>query len=175
MASFTRREVLGGALAGVGMLALPARVWAAEPLAPALQAELEKSPLVYVSPLKKDGSESRCHAEIWFAWDRQSVVIVTGRDGWRSRALARGLERARIWVADYGRIRFGALEKLASAPRFDARGRVDSDPASFARVVPIYARKYPEEWASKWEARFKQGMADGSRVLIRYTPEPSAR
>jgi hypothetical protein len=153
------------------MLVLPPRAWASKPLAPQLVAELEKSPLVYISPLKKDGSESRCHAEIWFAWDRGSVVVVTSKDSWRARALGRGLERARIWVADYGRIRFGAAGKLARAPRFEARGRVDADPAAFARVLPIYARKYPDEWASKWEARFKQGMADGSRVLIRYTPD----
>ena len=133
-------------------------------------AGLEKSPLVYVSPLKKDGAESRCHGEIWFAWDRESVVVVTSRESWKARALARGLDRARIWVADFGRIRWDAAGKLAGAPNFTARGRVDSDAASLQRVLPIYALKYPDEWASKWEARFKQGMADGSRVLIRYTP-----
>jgi hypothetical protein len=170
MGVWTRRELLGGSLVGAGLLLLPPRVWADKALAPKTVQELEKSPLVYISPLKKDGSESRCHGEIWFAWDRESVVIVTSKDSWKARALARGLERARIWVADYGRIRFGQSDKLAKAPRFDALGKLESDPEAFARVLPIYARKYPDEWASKWEARFKQGMADGSRVLIRYTP-----
>jgi hypothetical protein len=168
MAALTRRELLGGALAGAGIWWLGSR---ASALVPELVGGLEKSPLVYISPLKKDGAESRCHGEIWFAWDRGGVVIVTSKDSWKARALARGLDRARIWVADFGRIRWDASGKLAGAPRFDARGKLDGDPASFERVIPVYARKYPDEWASKWEARFRQGMADGSRVLIRYTPD----
>jgi hypothetical protein len=172
MADLTRRELLGTALTGAGVLLLAPRTLAAGGLSPELVGELEKSPLVYISPLRQDGSESRCHGEIWFAWEGGSVVVVTSRDAWKARALARGLERARIWVADYGRIRRDAAGKLAKAPHFAARGRIDRDPAAFGRVVPIYARKYPDEWASKWEPRFEQGMADGSRVLIRYTPEP---
>jgi hypothetical protein len=171
MADLTRRELLGTALAGAGAWLLAPRILAAATLSPELVGALEKSPLVYVSPLKKDGSESRCHGEVWFAWDRDGVVLVTGKDAWKARALARGLERARIWVADYGRIRWDEAGKLAKAPHFQASARIDSDPAAFERVIPIYARKYPDEWASKWEARFKQGIADGSRVLIRYTPE----
>jgi hypothetical protein len=173
MIELTRRELLGGALAGAGLWLLLPGVAPANTLAPELIAALEKSPLVYISPLKKDGTESRCHGEVWFAWDRDSVVIVTSKDRWKAKALTRGLDRARIWVADYGRIHFGAEKKLAAAPKFTARARVDSDPEAFARILPVYARKYPDEWASKWEARFKQGMADGSRVLIRYTPEVS--
>ena len=171
MGIWTRRELLGGALAGAGLLLLPPRVWGNKGLAPGTVEELEKSPLVYISPLKKDGSESRCHGEIWFAWEGGGVVIVTSKDSWKARALRRGLDRARIWVAEFGRIRWDAAGKLAKAPRFDARGRVETDRAAFERVLPIYARKYPDEWASRWEARFKQGMADGSRVLIRYVPE----
>jgi hypothetical protein len=171
MADLTRRALLGTALTGAGAWLLAPRILAARTLAPELVSALEKSPLVYVSPLRKDGSESRCHGEVWFAWERDSVVLVTGKEAWKARALARGLERARIWVADYGRIRWDEAGKLARAPHFSARARVDSDPTAFERVIPIYARKYPDEWASRWEARFKQGMADGSRVLIRYTPE----
>jgi hypothetical protein len=174
MVDWTRRELLGTTLTGAGICLLGSGARdaaAAGPLAPELLSALEKSPFVYISPLAKNGSESRCHGEVWFAWDLDSIVIVTSKDAWKARALARGLDRARIWVADFGRIRWDAAEKLAAAPRFAARARVDSEPAAFDRVTPIYARKYPDEWASKWEARFKQGMADGSRVLIRYTPQ----
>jgi hypothetical protein len=171
MAELTRRELLGAALSGAGIWLLGRRgIRAAEPLPAPLLAELEKSPLVYVSPLRTDGRESRCHGEVWFAWEGGSVALVTSRDSWKARALGRGLERARVWVADFGRIHWNAEAKLASAPRFDARARIDPDRASFERLIPIYARKYPDEWASKWEARFRNGMADGSRVLIRYTP-----
>ena len=170
----TRRELLGTALAGAGLWLLdPPLAAAAEApgLGADLVAQLEKSPLVYVSPLKKDGAESRCHGEVWFAWDQGSVFLATAKDSWKARALVGGLERARIWVADFGRIHWNESGKLATAPHFEARARVDPDPAAFARVAPIYARKYPDEWASKWKARFEQGLADGSRVLIRYTPE----
>jgi hypothetical protein len=165
----TRRALLGSALGGAGLWLLGPRALAAS-LAPDLVPALEKSPLIYVSPLKKDGSESRCHGEVWFAWDRSSAVVVTSKDSWKARALARGLDRARIWVADFGRIHWDPAGKLAASPHFEARARLDADPAAFQRVLPIYARKYPDEWGSKWEARFKQGMADGSRVLIRYAP-----
>ena len=173
MAPFTRREFLGTALTGAGALLLGRDSRAADPrtLAPELLSGLEKNPLVYISPLKKDGAESRCHAEIWFAWDRGAVVVVTSKDAWKARALARGLDRARVWVADLGRIRGNAASKLAGIPSFQARAALDTGGETFQRVLPIYARKYPDEWASKWEARFKQGIADGSRVLIRYTPE----
>jgi hypothetical protein len=167
----TRRELLGSALTGAGLWLLGSERAPAAALGPELVGALSKSPLVYISPLAKDGKESRCHGEVWFAWDRESVVIVTGKDAWKARALARGRERARIWVADFGRIRWDAAGKLATAPHFEARARIDSDPETFARVVPIYARKYPDEWADTWEPRFRKGIADGTRVLIRYTPE----
>jgi len=165
----TRRGLLGSALAGAGLWLLGSGRSAADPLKAELVAALEKSPFVYISPLAKDGSESRCHGEVWFAWDRDSVVIVTSKDSWKARALARGRDRARLWVADFGRIRWDEAGKLATAPRFSANARIDSDPETFARIVPIYARKYPEEWADTWEPRFRKGMAEGSRVLIRYT------
>ena len=31
-------------------------------------ALLERSAFVYVSPLKSDGAESRCHGEVWYGW-----------------------------------------------------------------------------------------------------------
>jgi hypothetical protein len=179
MSELTRRALLGTALAGAGALLLAPRGLAAETgkapaLAPELLTALEKSPFVYVSPLKKDGAESSCHGEVWFAWDQGSVVLATSKRSWKARALAHGLERARIWVGDFGTIHLNQVATLRNAPRFEARARIDSDPGAFPRVAPVYARKYPDEWASKWKARFEQGMADGSRVLIRYTPEPQS-
>ena len=65
-------------------------------------AALKQSGLVYISPLRADGSESTCHGEVWFAWLDGSVVIITGRDRWKARAVARGLDGARLWVGDHG-------------------------------------------------------------------------
>ena len=36
-------------------------------------------------------------------------------------------------------------------------------------ALAAFGAKYPDEW-DKWEPRFRKGLADGSRVLIRYRP-----
>jgi hypothetical protein len=173
-----RRRFLAGALAAA--LAPRALARAAEsaeaaktpaPLSPALVAALESSPFVYVSPLLADGRESRCHGEVWFAWLDGAAVIITARDRWKATALARGLDRARLWVGDHGRWSglLGKSEAFRAAPSFDARASLARDPALLDRLVAAYERKYPSEIAS-WRDRFRSGFADGSRVLIRYAP-----
>jgi hypothetical protein len=132
---------------------------------------LEKSGFVYVSPLRSDGSESTCHAEVWFGWIEGAVVLITGADRWKSRALARGLDRARIWVGDHGRWK-GLVknnEAFREAPHFDARAAAVKDEQLLDRLLAIYAVKYPEEIGS-WREKMRRGFQDGTRVLIRYTP-----
>jgi hypothetical protein len=143
---------------------------AAAPDAP-LEGALERSPYVYVSPLRADGSESRCHGEVWFAWLDGAVVVITGSERWKARALARGLDRARIWVGDHGAWKgmLGANEEFRKAPAFDARAALAKDPKLLDRLLGSYERKYPDE-IGRWREKFRQGFADGSRVLIRYAP-----
>ena len=166
---WTRREVLissGGLLVVSG---LPT-VGAAEKhtLTEATTRLLETSGYVYISPLRSNGSESKCHGEVWFLWDTDSVLIVTSQKAWKAEALRAGLDQARIWVGDLGRIR-QARSKLPGAPSFLARARMEEDPRAFQRVLQSFGGKYPDEW-DKWEPRFKKGMASGSRLMIRYTP-----
>jgi hypothetical protein len=168
-ADWTRRELLRGALAvGVGAL-LPGRVGAAEfELPEATAASLGSSGLVYISPLLGDGRESRCHGEVWFLYDGGGVLIATAGEGWKARSLARGRDRARLWVGDLGPIA-RARPQLAKAPSFVARARLESDPAAFQRLLEGFARKYAREWG-RWEARFRDEYNAGERVLIRYAP-----
>jgi hypothetical protein len=171
-AGLTRRAFLSGSALAFGALALlPRRLRAADAqfalAAPALDA-LAKGHLVYVSPLKADGRESRCHGEVWYFWDRDAVVIATATRGWKLRALKGGKDKARIWVGDFGPYS-GAAEKLRAAPTFLASAAVDAEPASFERLLASYATRYPEEWA-KWKPRFESSYKDGSRTVIRYTP-----
>ena len=42
--------------------------------------------VVYLTPLRSDGSESRCHAEIWFVADGDDVFVCTPGDSWRAQA-----------------------------------------------------------------------------------------
>ncbi len=172
MSSFdlTRRAFVAGSLA---TLAAPFGARAAHHEKAGLPvAALETSPYVYVSPLKRDGTESRCHGEIWFAWLDGEVVSSTASDRWKATAIATGRTRTRIWVGDHGRWRGGKNEAFRQAPKFDAVGRTDDDPALLERILAVYARKYPKE-ISRWADKMRRELASGERVLLRYRPEAS--
>ena len=158
-----RRSFLGAAL---GLLCSPV---AALARAAQLESALASSSFVYVSPLRSDGNESRCHAEVWYGWIDGAVVLITGRDRWKARAVARGLDRARIWVGDYGRWKrpIGHDESFRKGPSFVARAERVGDAALLDRLLAIYDEKYPDE-IGRWQDRMRNGFADGSRVLIRY-------
>jgi len=170
-----RRAFLGVAAAALAapFAAVPrgARSALAAALAPELQRALEKSPFVYVSPLRADGSESSCHAEVWYGWIDGSVVLITGSERWKARSLRRGLDRARLWVGDFGRWDrlVGRNEGFRQGPSFEARAALARDGALLERLLAIFAAKYPDE-IDRWRERMRQGHADGTRVLIRYTP-----
>jgi hypothetical protein len=132
---------------------------------------LEQSGFVYVSPLLADGSESTCHGEVWYGWLDGAVVVITGARTWKGRALARGLDRARVWVGDHGRWKrvLGRNEDFRRAPHFDALATSVRDDALLDRLLALYERKYPEEIGS-WRDRMRSGYRDGTRLLIRYEP-----
>ncbi len=166
-----RRELLKGGGILLAALAFPFRPGRAEDgfRVPAeTMRVLGESPLVYVSPLKSSGSESRCHGEVWYSLDGRDVVLATATDAWKSRALRLGLDRARIWVGDYGPA--GSADgRFRDGPNFLAEASADTDPASFERLLADFGRKYPASW-EKWEPRFRSGYADGSRRVLRYRP-----
>ena len=88
-----RRTFLAGA-AGLALVPwLPRRARAA--LSEDARKALAKSGFVYVSPLRSDGSESTCHAEVWFAWLDGKVVLITAADRWKARSVAGGSVRTR--------------------------------------------------------------------------------
>jgi len=168
---WSRREFLKGAgivLAGAALPPAFARAESESIVLPAATLELlGKSGFIYVSPLKSDGNESSCHGEAWFFRDGDDAVLATASDTWKAKALGKGLDRARVWVGDHGRVRLGN-EKFRKAPSFEARASLDKDPAAFERLLAAFAGKYPDEW-DKWEPRFRKGYADGSRIVIRYS------
>lgn len=164
----SRRGVLKAAGLLLGSLLLPARPRAAEAAGAALPAPiaqaLQERRLVFVSPLRRDGRESRCHGEVWFFVDGADVVIGTDPRRWKAVAVQSGQTRARLWVASSD-----AERDYRTALRFEAEGRIDADPASFDRLLDAYGAKYAEEWGT-WGPRFRKGRENGTRVLIRYTP-----
>jgi len=150
--------------------AAPMRARAAA-LPEATRAALTASPYVYVSPLLSDGSESRCHGEVWFGWIDGAVVVNTSPDRWKTIAIGRGLDRARIWVGDFGRSKkmVGKNEAFRGGPSFDARAEIANDSGLVDVLLEQYDSKYPAEIGA-WRDKMKRGVADGSRVLIRYRP-----
>ncbi|HTO70008.1 MAG TPA: hypothetical protein VMR31_09130 [Myxococcota bacterium] len=168
----TRRAVLRAGVLAVGVAALaPRRLFARDEgvsLAKPVVDALVNGKLVYVSPLKKDGSESSCHAEVWYFWDTNAVVIATATSGWKTRALKAGNGQARLWVGDFGPYA-KAKDKVKTAPSFVARAEIDGTAETFQRLLDSYGARYPDEWG-KWKPRFEKQRADGSRTVIRYTP-----
>lgn len=157
--------VLAAAAWPLGTLAESAAAPEADPFARALRA----SQLVYVSPLRTDGTESTCHAEVWFVSDGADVLVVTNPERWRAAAITKGLERARLWAGDHG-VWTRASKAWEKSPVSEASGRIDADREAHARALAIFGAKYASAW-SKWGPRFEQGLASGERVLIRYTPD----
>lgn len=155
----TRRAlVAGAALTPLMLIARPAK---------ARLAALDVSPLVYVTPIKSNGEESRCKAEIWFAHHDGAVFVVTPSDAWRAEAVGLGLRRARMWVGDFG-VWSDADGAFRQAPELMATATLETRGDTRAKVLRTMAAKYANSGWAKWGPRFEKGLGDGSRVMIRY-------
>ncbi|MGE0483213.1 MAG: hypothetical protein AB7Q81_03645 [Gammaproteobacteria bacterium] len=161
-----RRTFFTAATALLVAPSLATRVFA--DTAPAIAA-LDKSQLVYLCPTRADGSDSRCQAEVWFVHLDGDIVVCTSAKAWRARAVAQGLAQARAWVGEFG-VWKQADGAYLSAPHLRVEGRLEADAAFHARALEAFGAKYPAEWGS-WGPRFRDGLADGSRVLLRYRPQ----
>lgn len=166
-------RVLVGTTTGSGLLSASARsaLATSPPTAPAdsLEKALEKSAFVYVSPLKANGEESTCHGEVWFGGLEGGAVLITATSSWKAKSLARGLNRARVWVGDHGRWKgwLSNHEDFRVAPWFDARAERVRDDAMLERLLALFEQKYPAE-IDAWREKMRSGYRDGTRILIRY-------
>lgn len=156
----TRRTLaIGAVLTPAFLLLRPARG--------AAEDSLQTSKLVYLTPIKSNGQESRCKSEIWFTHLDNSVFVVTDSGAWRARALDLGLNRARIWVGEFGTWK-EADGAFRQGPELMATGSLEADAEVQARVLEAMGGKYDGDGWSNWGPRFKTSLADGSRVMIRY-------
>ena len=154
---FARRPAVRCSLIAVVALALGASARAsAEPLAPEVVRLLESSPYVYIATQRKDGTFG-APSEIWFMYDQGAVWMASPTTAWRVRRIHAGRATARIAVG------------TKDGPTFVAKGSFVRDPAVYERLFTTYAKKYPQGWP-QYEARFRDGLKDGSRVLMRYQP-----
>lgn len=131
-----------------------------------LSAALETSPFIYLAPILADGGESQCQAEVWFVVYKSDIYVVTASDAWRAQALQRGLTTARIWVGDFG-VWTRSKRAYKTAPTVDGIGNIVEDSTIHAQILDIFGRKYASDWPT-WGPRFKNALADGSRVMLKY-------
>lgn len=162
----TRRDLVV-ALAVAPAVPLLARTTSAAAAEAAPSDKLETSQLVYITPIKSNGEESRCKAEIWFIHHDGDVMVVTPPETWRAQAVERGLTRARLWVGEFG-VWTQADGAFRKAPEFMATASIESDAEVHARVLAAMGGKYAQTGWGRWGRRFQDGLADGSRVMIRY-------
>ena len=158
----TRRRIVGGAALTLAWPVLTRVAWAQD-----AETGLATSGLIYVTPLKSSGEESRCKAEIWFAYHDGDCFVVTPPDAWRARAVSRGLTRARLWVGEFG-IWTDADDAFRQAPELMATASLETDPAVHAAVLEIMGAKYADDGWRRWGPQFRAGLQDGARVMVRY-------
>lgn len=163
--NLTRRQLMLGA----GALVLAGhRVPAVFADSSPAVAALDRSALIYLTPVVSGGAESACKAEVWFVHHEGAIYVVTQADAWRAEALRRGFNRARIWIGEFGPWK-SAGNRYRSAPYLEITGGVESDSAVHGAMLPLFGKKYASEWGT-WGPRFRDGLASGKRVMLRYVP-----
>ena len=162
----TRRDLVVG-LAIAPTIPLLVRTAFADEAEATPTDKLETSPLVYLTPIKSNGEESRCKAEIWFSHHDGDVFVVTPPGAWRARAVGKGLTKARLWVGDFG-VWTQSDGVFRDAPEFMATASIEADADVHAKVLAAMGEKYAQTGWGRWGQRFKDGLVDGSRVMIRY-------
>ena len=160
----TRRTLLKTSAVAAALPLLPAVVRAET----SWQAAAETSPLIYLTPIQSNGAESRCQAEIWFASFGGAMFVVTATEAWRAQAIRQGLTQARIWVGDVGMWQ-RADGGYKALPMVGATASIETDAAVQGQVLEVMGGKYSDGWDT-WGPRFRNGLADGSRVMLKYEP-----
>ena len=125
-------------------------------LSPELQKALDSSKYVYIQSTRKDGKLSK-PAEIWFMPYNGAVWVASPPTTYRVKRIKAGQTTAKIAVGK------------ADGPSFNAKGSIVKDPEANKVMFETYAKKYTNEWKS-YEQKFRDGLANGSRVLIKYEP-----
>jgi hypothetical protein len=121
------------------------------------QKALESSKYVYIQSSRKDGSLGAA-AEIWFLYHDGAVWVCTPASTHRVKRIQAGQTKAKIAIG------------TPNGPSFMATGSLVKDPAVNEVLFETFAKKYSDSWAS-YEKGFKEGLADGSRMLVKYEAE----
>ena len=160
----TRRTLLKLSVSAPLLTFVPPSVFAAG----GIKSAIRDSALIYLTPIQSNGDESSCQSEVWFVHDGTDMYVCTSSKSWRAQAPARGLNRARVWVGDLGSWK-RSNGKYKELPHLEAEATVVSDDATTQKALDLFGDKYPVQWIV-FESRFRKGLANGSRVMLRYRP-----
>ena len=127
------------------------------PLSAELQKALDSSKYVYIQSARKDGSMGKS-AEIWFFPYQGAVWVCSPVTTHRVKRIQAGQTKAKVAVGK------------SDGPSFTAKGSLVKDPEANKVMFETFAKKYADGWSS-YEKNFHDGLADGSRTLIKYEPE----
>lgn len=119
--------------------------------------QLGEREYVYISSTRKDGTLSQ-PAEIWFLYHDGAVYVGTRPTSWRVKRIQAGRTKAKIWVGKQ------------NGSSFLASGQLVKDAALEKLMLETFAKKYPQGWDRHAEG-FAAGFQNGSRVIVKYTPE----
>jgi len=160
-----RRRYVGFALLA---LTLPSLALAASA---EVESKLDTAKYVYVASTRKSGALGK-PSEIWFMHHGGAVYVGTPPTSWRVKRIKAGRPKAKIWIgkADGTNMRGASEKDLEALPSFTATGSVVKDPKLEEQLFQTFAKKYADGWSS-FEEKFRKGFADGSRVLVKYTPD----
>lgn len=125
-------------------------------LTPELQQALDSSKYVYIQSERKDGTLGQ-PAEIWFMHYNGAVWVASPTTTHRVKRIQAGQTKAKVWIGK------------TNGPAFDAKGSIVTDPEVNKVLFDTFAKKYADGWSS-FEKSFRDGLANGSRVLIKYEP-----
>ena len=127
--------------------------------------ELKTSKLIYLTPIKSDGEDSKCHGEVWFVYLDSQIYVTTTTDAWRAEAIRKDLKDARIWIGEFGNWT-RAKEKYKEAPELMIEGEIFEDEEKMPEILEAFNDKYPGE--GQYPRVFKEQIEEGTRVVLRY-------
>ncbi|MGE0682015.1 MAG: hypothetical protein AB7P69_14090 [Candidatus Binatia bacterium] len=121
------------------------------------QKALDSSKYVYIQSTRADGSLGK-PAEIWFMHHEGAVWVCSPTTTYRVKRIQAGKTEAKIAIGK------------PDGPSFKAKGSVVKDAEVNKALYESFAKKYADGWSS-YEKQFKEGLANGSRTLVKYDPE----
>jgi len=121
------------------------------------QKALDSAKYVYIQSTRKDGKLGK-PAEIWFFRHNDAVWVCSPATTYRVKRIKAGQTKAKIAIGK------------PDGPSFNAKGSIVKDPEVNKVMFESFAKKYSDGWSS-YEKQFKDGLADGSRILVKYEAE----